>query len=130
MRVMEIDRKKGDLRLRKLVLFNSISLDGFFEGPNRDISWHNFDEEINEFAIDQIYEAGEVVFGRVTYQHMADYWSEATDDDPVVIELMNTIQKVVFSRTLDRAEWKNTRLIWGRLRMKWPDSKGSPAVCY
>ncbi len=99
--------------MRKLVFFNLMTLDGIFEGPNRDIGWHNVDEEFNEFAIEQLRAAGELVFGRVTYQLMAGYWPTAGEDDPVVAELMNATQKAVFSRTLDRVEWNNTRLIQG-----------------
>jgi dihydrofolate reductase len=99
--------------MRKIILFNMITLDGFFEGPNRDIGWHNVDEEFNEFAIDQLNSADGLIFGRVTYQLMAGYWPTelATTDDPIVAGLMNRIPKIVFSRTLEKVEWNNTRLV-------------------
>ena len=99
--------------MRKLFAFNMVTLDGFFEGPNRDISWHNVDEEFNQFAIEQANTVGAILFGRVTYELMASYWPTpaAQSDDPVVANLMNTLPKVVFSRTLQKAEWNNTRLI-------------------
>jgi dihydrofolate reductase len=88
-----------------------ISLDGFFEGPNQDINWHNVDDEFNDFAIEQLNTADILLFGRVTYQLMAGYWPSAGDDDPIIAEKMNTISKIVFSRTLEKADWNNTRLI-------------------
>jgi len=99
--------------MRKLFLFNFITLDGFFEGPGHDISWHNVDAEFNEFAVQQLDEIGTLLFGRVTYELMAGYWPTPTgiEDDPVVARMMNTMEKVVFSRSLTKAEWSNTRLV-------------------
>jgi dihydrofolate reductase len=90
-----------------------VTLDGFFEGPNRDISWHNVDEEFNQFAIEQINAGDTLLFGRVTYQVMARYWPtpDGIKDDPIVADLMNRLPKLVFSRTLEKVEWNNTRLI-------------------
>ena len=51
-----------------------ITLDGYFEGPNHDISWHHVDEEFNQFAIEQTSQIGTLVFGRKTYELMASYW--------------------------------------------------------
>jgi len=99
---------------KKLFSFNMMTLDGFFEGPSKwDLSWHNVDDEFNEFAIAQLNEIGTLLFGRVTYEGMASYWSspDALKDDPVVAGLMNRIPKIVFSRTLKKAEWENTKLV-------------------
>jgi dihydrofolate reductase len=99
--------------MRKVFLFNMTTLDGYFEGPNQDISWHNVDEEFNEFAIEQLNEIGTLLFGRVTYEGMASYWPTevAIRNDPGVAGLMNSLPKIVFSKTLDKAEWSNTRLV-------------------
>ena len=99
--------------MRKVFLFNMTTLDGFFEGPDQDISWHNVDDEFNEFAIEQLNEIGTLLFGRVTYQGMESYWPTemAINDDPIVAELMNSLPKIVFSKTLDKAEWNNSRLV-------------------
>ena len=99
--------------MRKVFLFNMTTLDGFFEGPNQDISWHHVDEEFNEFAIDQLREVDTLLFGRLTYQGMASYWPTefAIKDDPIVAGLMNSLPKIVFSKTLDRAKWNNSRLV-------------------
>jgi dihydrofolate reductase len=88
-----------DNTMRKLFAFNMVTLDGFFEGPNRDISWHTVDDEFNQFAVEQTSTVGAILFGRVTYELMASYWPSpaAQSDDPVVANLMNTLPKVVFS---------------------------------
>lgn len=99
--------------MRKLFAFNVVTLDGFFEGPNQDISWHTADEAFNQFAIEQTKTIGAILFGRVTYEGMASYWPTpaAQADNPVVAHWMNTLPKVVCSTTLQTAEWNNTRLI-------------------
>jgi dihydrofolate reductase len=90
-----------------------VSLDGFFEGPNRELDWHNVDQEFNEFAIDQLNSLDFLLFGRVTYEMMASYWPTpaALRDDPIVAGRMNALPKIVISKTLDKAEWNNTRLM-------------------
>ena len=99
--------------MRKLFAFNMVTLDGFFEGPNQDISWHNVDDEFNQFAIEQTGTVDTLLFGRRTYEVMASYWptEAAIKDDPIIAGLMNSLPKVVFSRTLQKAEWNNTRLV-------------------
>ena len=99
--------------MRRVIFFMLTSLDGYFEGPDRDINWHNVDEEFNEFAIRQTGEFGALLFGRVTYELMAGYWptEAAKRDDPEIAGLMNSLPKVVFSRTLEKAEWENTSLV-------------------
>jgi dihydrofolate reductase len=101
------------MNMRKLYVFNMVTLDGYFEGPNREIDWHNVDEEFNEFAIEQLNATDLLLFGRVTYELMAGYWPtpEAIKNDPMVAGAMNSASKIVFSRTLKKADWNNTRLI-------------------
>jgi dihydrofolate reductase len=99
--------------MRKTFLFAMVTLDGFFAGPAGEIDWHNVDKEFNEFAVEQLQEIDTLAFGRITYQLMASYWptSAAVKGDPVVAERMNNLAKVVFSRTLGKAEWNNSRLV-------------------
>lgn len=99
--------------MRKLLVFNLVTLDGYFEGANTDISWHNVDEEFNEYAIDMLNSVDTLLFGRVTYDLMASYWPtpEAIKNDPIVAGKMNAHPKIVFSRTLSKVEWNNTRLV-------------------
>lgn len=99
--------------MRKVIFFMLTSLDGYFEGLDRDINWHNVDDEFNEFAIKQTGEFGMLLFGRVTYELMASYWptEAAKRDDPIVAGLMNSLPKIVFSKTLEKTDWENTRLV-------------------
>lgn len=99
--------------MRKIVLFNLMTLDGYFEGANADISWHNVDHEFNDYAIAQLRTADMLLFGRKTYELMAAYWptEEGIKDNPVIAELMNEIDKIVFSKSLEKAQWDHTRLI-------------------
>jgi len=103
--------------MRKLFVFNLMSLDGYFEGVNRDLGWHNVDAEFNEYAHGMLDSVDLLLFGRVTYDLMARFWPspEALRDDPVTAERMNNLPKVVFSRTLDKASWNNTRLVKDRM---------------
>lgn len=89
-----------------------VSLDGYFEGPNHELDWHNVDHEFNEFAITQLENTGILLFGRNTYSLMAGYWPTklAKKDDPEVAGLMNNMPKIVFSHTLKKAKWQNTRI--------------------
>jgi len=99
--------------MRKVIFFMLTSLDGYFEGPDRDINWHNVDDEFNEFAEQQTAEFGALVFGRVTYELMAGYWptEAAKRDDPIIAGLMNGLPKIVFSKTLKKVDWDNTTLV-------------------
>ena len=114
--------------MRKVIFFMLTSLDGYFEGPNRDINWHNVDEEFNEFAVQQTGEFGALLFGRVTYELMEGYWptESAKTDDPVVAGLMNSLPKIVFSKTLEKAEWNNTKLVKDNFAEEISKLKGQP----
>jgi len=102
--------------MRKLIVFNLITVDGFYAGLDGDISWHNVDDEFQEFAIEQTKTFATHVYGRVTYEIMANYWpaANARETDPIVANLMNTTPKVVFSKTLKAVKeseyWKNITL--------------------
>ena len=104
--------------MRKLIVFNHVSLDGYFVDANGDMRWaHKQDPEWNEFVKENSSGNGELVFGRITYELMASYWPTplAMKNDPALAERMNTLRKVVFSRTLDKPSWNNTKLVKGDL---------------
>jgi len=99
--------------MAKLILWNAISLDGFFEGEKSwDVDWFHpfFGEELQAFSLEQLRSAGMLLFGRVTFEGMAAYWKTAQGE---VAEFMNKLPKTVFSSTLDRADWANTSLVRG-----------------
>lgn len=100
--------------MRKLAVFNMVTLDGFFVDSKGDMSWaHKNDEEWNTFVGGNASGNGVLLFGRITYELMASYWPApmALQNSPVVAEGMNRMPKVVFSRTLDKAAWSNTKLV-------------------
>ncbi|QNL47941.1 dihydrofolate reductase [Olivibacter sp. SDN3] len=97
--------------MRKLIMWNIITLDGYFEGTkNWDLSFHNtvWGKELEKLSIDQLNSADYLVFGRITYEGMAAYWTKAEGE---IAELMNNIPKLVFSKTLKSIDWKNSTLI-------------------
>ncbi len=117
--------------MRTLRVFNSVTLDGYFAGPDGDISWAHEgsdDAEFKAFVADNARAGGLLLFGRVTYELMASYWPtlDAIKTDPVVAERMNGLPKVVFSRTLARASWNNTTLVKGDLAGRVRELKGAP----
>jgi dihydrofolate reductase len=104
--------------MRKVLVFNMVSLDGYFVDGKGDMSWaHKNDDEWNAFASQNASGSGVLLFGRVTYQMMASYWPTpmAHQNSPAVAKGMNEMPKIVFSRTLDCATWNNTKLIKGDL---------------
>lgn len=102
--------------MAKLFLFMMVSVDGYFEGPGHDLSWHNVDAEFNEFAIEQTKSVGTLLFGKTTYELMSSYWPTdgARKNDPIVAGLMNTTPKIVFSRSMKSLKeiphWENVKL--------------------
>jgi dihydrofolate reductase len=99
--------------MRRVIVWNLVTLDGFFEGPRSwDIDWHEsvWGDELEQLSMEQSRAAGTLLFGRVTYEGMAGYWRSATGE---IADFMNSVPKVVFSRTLATADWDNTRLVKG-----------------
>ncbi len=88
-----------------------MTLDGFFEGPKQQLDWHNVDKEVHEFIANQLNTVDALLFGRITYQMMAGFWPTAAESDPLIAGKMNSLSKLVFSRTLEKVEWNNSTLI-------------------
>jgi dihydrofolate reductase len=101
--------------MQKLIVFNHVSLDGYFVDANSSMQWAktHADAEWNAFVAENSKGEGPLLFGRITYQMMASYWPTPMADqhNPTLAKRMNQLQKVVFSRTLAQAEWENTRLV-------------------
>ena len=114
--------------MKKLAVVNMVTLDGYFEGANRDISWHNVDEEVKEFANAQLDSVDVILFGRVSYEMMANYWPTemALKNDPVTAAAMNSKAKLVFSRTLSNVTWQNTRLVKDNIEQEVIKLKAQP----
>ena len=121
---------------RRLIVFNQVTLDGYFTGENDDISWAHHepgDVEWNTFVSGNMSGEGVLLFGRKTYEIMAGFWPSpmAKEFDPVMAKQMNEFEKVVFSKTLNTATWNNTRLVKGDLVAevkKLKEEKGNDLV--
>jgi len=102
--------------MRKLSVFENVTLDGCFSGVGGDLSWahtNDGDPEWNAFVSENASGGGVLLLGRITYDMMVSWWPtpQAMETMPVVAERMNNLPKVVFSRTMERATWNNTRLV-------------------
>jgi len=99
--------------MRRLVVWNVMTLDGYFEGREPwDLAFHEtvWGEELERFSLEQGEEIGTLLFGRRTYEGMFAYWR---NEAGAVADMMNSIEKAVATRTLDEAAWNNTRLLKG-----------------
>lgn len=85
-----------------------VSLDGFFEGPNRELDWHVTDGDFARYVQEMLESIDAIVLGRVTYELFADYWPTSKDPEA---QAMNDLPKIVFSRTLTHVDWNNSRLV-------------------
>jgi dihydrofolate reductase len=114
--------------MRKIIVSNLVTLDGLFAGPNGELDWHVVNDEFFKQANDLLDSVDTFLFGRVTYQGMADYWTSpaAMADDPVITPKMNKTAKIVFSKTLDKAEWQNSTLVKGDLAAEITRLKQQP----
>ena len=102
--------------MSRLVVFNHVTLDGYFTDKNGDMSWAHVDDNDTEwktFVEGNARGGGVLLFGRITYALMASYWPtpNAIQNYPIVAKQMNDLPKVVFSRTLDKVSWNNTKLV-------------------
>jgi len=99
--------------MRKLIVSNLVTVDGFFEGPNQELDWFMLNDEFFEYVKTMLNSVSTILFGRITYQQMAGYWptSAAEGQDPTITHKMNSLTKIVFSKTLSSADWNNSILI-------------------
>lgn len=98
-------------------MYNFLTLNGFYKGFNEDISWHRHGGEEEEYSKEGAQSQSVLLFGRVTYEMMKSFWptEQAMANMPEVAEGMNKSQKIVVSRTLDKADWNNTTILKGDL---------------
>lgn len=125
--------------MRKIVVFNLVSLDGYFAGEDGDISWHNVDDEFNKFAIEQTSQFGGIIFGRTTYQLFEDFWPKAlkdpktSPDDRKIAQIIDDTWKLVFSKSIKEVTWRNSNLfhkIDSREIKKWKEIQGRDLVVF
>jgi dihydrofolate reductase len=117
--------------MRKVIYSMGVSLDGFIEGPNRELDWSTPDEELHSFWNDQAREIGTSLYGRRMYELMADFWPTA-DEDPSAPDYLvefariwKDTPKIVFSTTLDKVDW-NSRLVTDNIAEEVTKLKAQP----
>jgi dihydrofolate reductase len=110
--------------MRKVIVSLNTTLDGFMAGTNCELDWHfdYWDEEMSFHASELLMRADTILFGRVTYQAMAKYWSSIpinmsyAREDVAFADMINRYQKIVFSRTLQTTSWNNSRIVGDNIR--------------
>lgn len=118
--------------MRKVVMVNLVSVDGFFAGSDGNLDWHVVDDEFNRAAVEMIMRFDTILFGRVTYQLFEGYWPKAATDpstskeDRIIASKMNEMAKAVFSRTLPDVGWENSKLIKGDIAEEVPKLTQQP----
>jgi dihydrofolate reductase len=104
--------------MRKVVLAMMISVDGYIEGPNKEFVPPDWSNDLAEhWSGNSVDNADVMMYGRTCYEGMATYWPaaeadpEATEDWVEHARQINNKPKIVFSKSLEKADWKNTRIV-------------------
>jgi len=119
----------------------NITLDGFMAGPNCELDWHFrfWNDEMAEYACEQLRSADAILLGRVTFTGMSKYWRSVSMDetypraDIAFADMMNHHHKIVFSKTLQEPEWHNSRIVKKNIRrevFKLKDEPGKNMIIY
>lgn len=117
--------------MRKLTAFNFVTLDGYYKGPEEDISWHNHGIEETRYSEEMLSLGNILLFGRKTYEQMVYFWTSkmAKEIFPKVAEGMNNSEKIVFSTQTEPDEiWVNTRFISGNIAESIKQLKQTPGM--
>ena len=107
--------------MRKIIVTTWITLDGCLAGPNGEMDWVMVDEAMGKYEYDLVSSADTLILGRVTYQSFAGSWPHVPDNPSVsegekeYARLLNSMRKIVFSKSLEKAEWNNSQLMRGIL---------------
>jgi len=109
--------------MRRVIVSNSISLDGFASGPNGELDWFAYKgflkgTELGKYTRALLSSVDSILLGRQTYEEFSSRWPTRTDDDPVITERMNNLPKFVFSRSLKQVAWGN----WGTAKLVKEDA--------
>jgi dihydrofolate reductase len=112
---MSLSQRVSLTDMARLTAYTFTTLNGFYKGPGDDISWHTHGDEEAQYSVDSLAEQGTLLFGRKTYEQMANFWPTpmAAEQYPEVAKGMNRADKIVFSRTPFTPEWEGTRCISG-----------------
>jgi dihydrofolate reductase len=109
--------------MRKVIVSIMLSVDGSFEGPNKELDWHIWDDEMEKYMDNFLNTVDAILLGRVAYQLLAAYWPSSTEN---LAPKLNNLPKIVFSKTLEKVEWKNSRLIKDNIKEEMLRLKQQP----
>jgi dihydrofolate reductase len=98
--------------MRKIIVFENVTIDGFMAGPNGELDWAIHDDEVTQSSKEGRESTDMFLFGRVTYDMMASFWPTPAGKsaNPVFAEVLNNTPKIVFSTTLKKADWQNAEV--------------------
>jgi len=99
--------------MKRIIVCNWISLDGFFSGPNDETDWFYWNDEVEDYQLHAQKRFDTMLFGRRTYDIMANYWPTplSTNEHPAITRFMNNTKKIVFSKSLKQPAWNNCTLL-------------------
>lgn len=118
--------------MRKVVVLVHTSLDGFLAGKNREMDWVKFDDELWEYVNQITDNADTAIYGRITYELMEGYWPtaatkpSATNHDIHHSNWVNNAVKIVFSKTMEKSNWKGTQILRGNMKREIEKLKKEP----
>ena len=101
--------------MRRVIVSNLMTLDGFIGGRNDELDWFMANDEFFKDGDERNKTVDTLLYGRRTFEGMAAYWPTATENDPALVNWMNTINKIVFSKTLKKTDWQNSHIVSGDL---------------
>jgi dihydrofolate reductase len=99
--------------MRKIIMFNMVTVDGYFAGADGNIDWHQVDDEFNSFAANFIIQCDTAIFGRVTYDLFAGFWPTATNENSTpenhtIAQTLNSMRKIVITHKELSSDWGHT----------------------
>src|SRR5438270_2965882 len=117
LRAGRVIQKKESSLMRKVIVTMWVTLDGFIAGPNGEMDWVMVDDEMGKYEDDIVSSADTLILGRVTYESFAGAWPHVPENPSAskgeieYAHKLNAMAKLVFSKTLDKAEWNNSKLM-------------------
>jgi len=113
--------------MRKIIVSNLVSVDGFFEAPGQSLDWFSHGDDFFDYSVSMLDEMDTILYGSTTYKQMAAFWPTPQGDVlPAIQQRMNSLRKVVISNTLEKAEWENSVILNGNIATEVNKLKQQP----
>lgn len=110
---MRVGKPLNNKLMKKIISVEWLSLDGYFTDANNGTDWFVSSEETGNYLLKLFANIDTILLGKITYEIFAAYWPKPNPSDPnpkALIDFMNNSRKVVFSKSLKKAEWNNSVL--------------------